>query len=185
MKNPGSDSGPALLRQVLATLHTESWAWALNCCDRHRADAEDVLQATYLKILDGRARFDGRASVLTWVFAVIRRTAADHRRRRFARSLLRPPPRAVPGDAGAFDVDDAVASPESQLATKQAREAVLSALAALARRQREVVMLVYYHDLTVQQAATVMGVSVGAARQHYARGKRALHTVLESRGIRP
>jgi RNA polymerase sigma-70 factor (ECF subfamily) len=174
-----------LLRQVLETLHTESWAWALNCCDRHRADAEDVLQATYLKILDGRARFDGRSSMLTWVFAVIRRTAADHRRRRFAGSFFRSPPRAACMAADTLEVDDAAGSPEAELATKQAREAVLNALAVIARRQREIVMLVYYHDLTVEQAATVMGVSVGAARQHYARGKRALHALLASRGIRP
>jgi RNA polymerase sigma-70 factor (ECF subfamily) len=185
MKNPGSESRPALLRQVLETLHAESWAWALNCCDRHRADAEDVLQATYLKILDGRARFDGRASMLTWVFAVIRRTASDQRRRRLAGRFFRSPVGAASTDAGAFEVDDAAASPEAELARKQARDAVLKALAALARRQREVVMLVYYHDLTVEQAATVMGVSVGAARQHYARGKRALHTLLESQAIQP
>lgn len=185
MKNPGGETSPALLRQVLETLHAESWAWALNCCDRHRADAEDVLQATYLKILEGRARFDGRASMLTWVFAVIRRTAADHRRRRLVGAFLGSPARAAHAETDTGDVDAAAESPEAQLAAKQARQAVLEALALLARRQREVVMLVYYHDLTVEQAATVMGVGVGAARQHYARGKRALHGLLESRGIRP
>ena len=43
--------------------------------------AEDVLQTSYLKILDGRARFGGRSSFKTFLFGVIRHTAAEDRRR--------------------------------------------------------------------------------------------------------
>ncbi|HEX6836121.1 MAG TPA: sigma factor, partial [Polyangia bacterium] len=61
----------------LAELHPASFAWALTCCGFDRQEAEDVLQTAYLKILDGRARFDGRSTFKTWLFAVVRHTAAD------------------------------------------------------------------------------------------------------------
>lgn len=68
------------LADQLAASHEENYAWALGCCGRDAREAEEVLQAVYLKVLEGRARFDGRSSLKTWVFAVIRRTAAQQRR---------------------------------------------------------------------------------------------------------
>src|SRR5437764_4193784 len=70
------------LAQELERLHPASFSWALSCCRRDREEAEEVLQASYLKVLEGKARFDGRSSFKTFLFGVIRRTAAEQRRRR-------------------------------------------------------------------------------------------------------
>jgi RNA polymerase sigma-70 factor (ECF subfamily) len=53
------------------------------------------------------------------------------------------------------------------------------ALARLAKRQQEVLHLVFYQDMSLQEASKVMGVSLGSARTHYERGKRNLRTRLE------
>src|SRR5690242_17031526 len=68
------------LARLGAATHEENFARALGCCRRDRRAAEEVLQTVYLKVRDGRARFDGRSSLKTWLFAVIPRTAAQHRR---------------------------------------------------------------------------------------------------------
>src|SRR5687767_2168665 len=77
----------AEIERELERLHPASFGWALACCGRRREDAEDVLQATYMKIIEGKASYGGRASLKTWLFAVIRRTAAEHRRRALVRAL--------------------------------------------------------------------------------------------------
>jgi RNA polymerase sigma-70 factor (ECF subfamily) len=62
----------AELERELERLHGASWGWALACCGRDRGAAEDVLQSAYLKVLSGRARFDGRSAFRTWMFGVVR-----------------------------------------------------------------------------------------------------------------
>lgn len=58
------------------------------------------------------------------------------------------------------------------------RTAVLDALAALPRRQREVLALRYYLDLTEAQIADTLGISRGAVKSHASRGVAALRTTL-------
>ncbi len=159
----------ARLRADLEALHPASWGWALSCCRGRRGDAEEVLQATYLKVLDGRARFRGRSSVKTWLFGVVRRTAAEHRRRRTLRGLRL-------ALFAAERRDDRV-EPEMSDEPDAARR-LAGLLESLARRQREVLHLVFYQELTIEQAARVMGVGLGTARTHYQRGKRALKKLL-------
>jgi RNA polymerase sigma factor (sigma-70 family) len=156
-------------RGRLESLHREAHAWALACCGYRPDEALDVVQTAYLKILDGSARYDGRSSYKTWLFAIIRNTAADRRRRirRAVEALARfgrgaPEPFADPGAEQ----------------TEQ-RRAILRAVMHLPARQRQIVELVFYHDLTLEAAAEVIGIGVGTARTHYDRAKKALARLLE------
>jgi RNA polymerase sigma-70 factor (ECF subfamily) len=58
--------------------------------------------------------------------------------------------------------------------------ALNTALRELSGRQREVLHLTFYQQLSLSEAAAVMRVSVGSARQHYDRGKRRLRELLQN-----
>src|SRR6202171_1973292 len=75
------------LRSGLEEHHVQSYGWALSCCGRRRDEAENVLQLVYVKVLSGKAVFEGKTSFKTWLFAVIRKTAAHERRMEILRGL--------------------------------------------------------------------------------------------------
>jgi len=159
------------LRLQLERVHADCFGWAMSCCGRNRDDAEEVLQTVYLSVLDGRARYDARSSFRTWLFGVIRRTAASERRRAWLRAAL------LSREARSVE-PAAVSQPDQEFEREAGRDGLRYALTQLAERQREVLQLVFYHDLTVEEAAGVMRVSVGSARTHYARGKANLAEML-------
>ena len=165
---------PADLERELDHVHTAAFGWALACCAGDRAEAEDVLQTSYLKILDGRARFDGRSAFRTWLFGVVRHTAAEARRRRRLGRWL---PLAWLGLAAR----DSRPDPAAALSRSEDSRALERALDQLPARQREVLHLVFYQELTIADAAGVLGISLGTARTHYERGKAALRRLLEER----
>jgi RNA polymerase sigma factor (sigma-70 family) len=166
----------AELRALLETHHRESYGWAMACCWRNPADAESVLQTVYLKVLQGKARFDGKAMFKTWLFSVIRKTAADYRRRNVPGWL-----RLAKYKEGGNQVAQAESADE-RVYRSELQSLFQRTIAALPRRQREVLQLVFYHDLSLAEAASVMKVSTGSARTHYERGKKQLRRlIVESR----
>jgi len=160
------------LKALLEQHHASSFGWAMACCRRDTSEAEEVLQIVYLKVLGGKARFNGGASFKTWLFAVIRKTASDQRRKSFLRALVTL--KAVEQGRGST-----VERPDESAYRSEIQALFRQALARLPNRQREALELVFYHELSIQEAATVMGVSIGSTRTHYDRGKKRLRQLLE------
>jgi RNA polymerase sigma-70 factor (ECF subfamily) len=165
---------PALARSeleaALEALHEASYGWARSCCDGDPNEAADVLQSAYVKVLAGSAPFEGRAAFKTWLFGVIRLTAFEHRRDAArVRAIgwiqdLQAVGSVPPADADVLEAEQA--------------EALRHALSRLPGRQRDVLHLVFYHGMSIADAAVVMDVSVGSARTHYERGKKKLRVLL-------
>jgi RNA polymerase sigma-70 factor (ECF subfamily) len=169
---------PNELEVWLEGLHEESFGWALSCCSGDRTRAEDVLQNAYVRVISGRAVYGGRSLFRTWLFGVIRRVAVEEGRRlriERARTLVLEHPAAQ-------TIADENARPDDF----ESARALHEALAELPARQRELLHLVFYQDMSIAEAAEVMEISVGSARTHYERGKTRLRTLLEvSRDDRP
>jgi RNA polymerase sigma-70 factor (ECF subfamily) len=125
-------------------------------------------------LIDGRARFTGSTTngdFRGFLFGVIRRTALEERRRRAIRSAL---------SLGFARHDSDRTEPEGldPIIRDETSRQLTGALDALSPRQREVLTLVFYHDLTIAAAAGVLRISLGSARIHYERGKAQLRRLL-------
>lgn len=167
---------PQHVEQDLESFHESSFGWALACCRWNRADAEEALQAAYLKAIGGKARFNGHASVKTWFFGVVKRTALEQRRSRITRDI------ALGRWVRRGTADENAPTPEQLSSEAQQQRRLRAMLASLSRRQRELLQLVFYHDLTVEEAGDALHLSVGTARKHYERGKANLRKLMSDTG---
>lgn len=165
---------PLIDLRELEQLHDQCFSWALTCSGGRRGEAEDVLQMSYLAIVEGRARFEGGSTLRTWLFAVIRNHARSRwRRARFSLAVLArlasfAPPLEAPAESDSLH--------DYQRAQENAQ--LMSAWRALPARQRQVLDLVFYRELPIVEAAQILGIAVGTARVHYERGKAALRRQL-------
>jgi RNA polymerase sigma-70 factor (ECF subfamily) len=161
------------LKSELERLHEASFGWAVSCCRRDRTLAEEVLQAVYLKILQGKASYEGKTrdgvacQFRTFLFAVIRKTALSERRK----SLFRDLTTAVRENTERCSEH---LQPDMEFERTEMQKRFLLVLQSLPARQRETLHLVFYQDLSLREAALVMGISIGSARTHYERGKAQL-----------
>ncbi len=158
----------------LADLHLDAWGWALAVSGSDPSEAEEVLQIAYLRILDGRAHFSGRSLFQSWVFGVIRNVARERRRSAGAASPLdvtSPSPIVDPGPG-----------PGEHLTRSLVSSRLRRSIARLSERQQQILHLVFYQEMTIAEAAEILGISPGSGRTHYERGKARLRELLEDGG---
>lgn len=162
------------LESELERLHSASLAWALGCCRWRREEAEEVLQESYMRILDGKAQFNAGSSFRTFLFGIIRLVSLEHWRRFVwrCRRLV-----SFPSDPEWLDPSQ---NPSLMLESKERVSRLVAALRQLPARQREILELVFYQGMSVRDASDVMRVTPGAAAVHYDRGKARLRALLTS-----
>lgn len=153
------------LETILKELHSEAYHWSRQCCSFDEDRAKDVLQLVYLKILEGKAVYKEKSQVKTWLFSVIRFTAYEELRKEGKNTSL--------DNLGDMAYEDD--PPEND-----SHEALLQ---ALPDRQKEVLLMVFYHDMTLEQCAEVMQLHIGTVRTHYDRGKKKLKEWIEKTRI--
>ena len=162
------DNNPFVSRSALEALHSQSFGWALSRCNFDQATAEDLMQQAYVEILSGRARFDNKSALKTFLFGVIQNLARGRLRKAAVR--LRLIKTFGPFEELVTEADSAAGEGQSQQ--------IWQAVEALPARQRDITELVFCRDMTIENASAVMGVTAGTGRGHYDRAKKALAATL-------
>ncbi|MGI9596871.1 MAG: RNA polymerase sigma factor [Acidimicrobiales bacterium] len=128
-----------------------------------RAMAEELVQDTFVRLLERPPRLDDPAALGSYVrAAVVNRSRSRFRRLVLERRHATGPPDPVELDGEAAGVD----------------RAVRAAVASLPRRQRECVVLRFYGDLTVEAIATTLGITAGSVKTHLHRATTTLEGLL-------
>ncbi|WP_116091732.1 RNA polymerase sigma factor [Sphingomonas crusticola] len=134
-----------------------------------RGEAEDVVQEVFVRVWRSAGAWrPGAAKFDTWMHRVALNLCTDRLRKR--REIPLPPH---------WDTADPSPNADAALDAQAQSDALGQALAALAPRQREAIVLTYYQELPNRDAAALMGIGIDALESLLARGRRALKARLE------
>ncbi|GAA2066183.1 SigE family RNA polymerase sigma factor [Streptomyces albiaxialis] len=134
------------------------------------ASCEDVVQEAFIRVHSARTRVRDPEKVSAYLRQTVvnlSRAALRHRIRRL-KLLSKPMPDMASAEEGACD--------------RLERDRLVEALRDLQRRQREVLVLRYFADMSESEVAETLGISRGAAKAYASRGIAALRTAMEAAG---
>jgi RNA polymerase sigma-70 factor (ECF subfamily) len=153
------------------------YSLVFNQVDRNRDVAEDIVQETFLAALKSAKSFKGRSSAYTWLCSIAYHKVADHYRRQ-----SRERKRMVSGvDVDTVDVSDNPGrqpQPDSLIESAETRQVVNEALAKLPWDYRQVLILKYVEELSVQEISQIMDRSPKSIEGLLTRSRKALQTQL-------
>jgi RNA polymerase sigma-70 factor (ECF subfamily) len=137
--------------------------------------AEDIVSEVFLEVWRHAASFKARSRLSTWLLSIAHNKLATKRRRRSPEPI----------DEAAIGVmADAADGPEAILQKKQAATVVAAALKQLSPAHREIVDLVYYHQKSIDEVASILGIpdATVKTRMFYARKRLAQALVQHGHG---
>ena len=131
--------------------------------------AEDAVSETFLTAYTSWASYDpGRGEIRPWLFGILTRKIAHQYRAETGRY------RMLASLSPAEPVDDPADRVAETVAADSARPALAAALAALDSRDRDVLLLIAWADLSYPEVADALGIPVGTVRSRLNRARRLL-----------
>lgn len=130
-----------------------------------RDAAEDIVQEAFLRLARHASRIESRDRVPAYMRSIVLNLARDHNRR----GLVSLRHRAAAGRE--VDVVDDMAD---QLTRTEEHRVVLEAVRTLPTRQRDCITLKYFEELSLDEIAATLGVSINSVKTHLLRAMAAL-----------
>lgn len=147
---------------------------------RDPADAEDLVQDTYLKAFRAADRFERGTNLRAWLFTILHNTARNRARDR-ARDTVTVNSEAVDraADAPAFGLSGVpIDTPETQLIRDTLDPELKAAIDALPEAFRQAVWLRDVEEFSYAEIAEMLGVPIGTVMSRISRGRRMLYDAL-------
>jgi len=139
---------------------------------RDRARAEELAQDAFVKVWRALPRFDGRASLSTWLYAIARNTCLSALRYD-ARRRMRP-----------LDERHEPAARTFEGGARTDFSGVWTLVDRLPEAQRRVITLFYVEDRSLREVGRLLGMPEGTVKSHLHRARRALAGAMKVEGAR-
>jgi RNA polymerase sigma-70 factor, ECF subfamily len=138
----------------------------------NRELAEDIFQETWIRVMERGKQYNGKSKFDTWLFAIARHLVIDWSRKKTTTSLEALQEQY--GNEHAFDVPASGPSPFDAVTSRENRESVQAALIQLDSLHREVLVLRFHEELSLEEIAIVTGAPLSTVKSRLYRGLAAL-----------
>lgn len=132
--------------QLYVEYYPKVFAYISYRVDNH-SDAEDLASTVFLKVIKNFSRFDSeKSSVSTWIYSITRNTVIDYFRKNRVDSPLS---------------DEMISSEnvEESVLREELLDKLAASLEKMDRRERNIIVLHYYHRKPLSEIASVMNIS--------------------------
>jgi len=146
----------------------------------NREMAEDMFQEVWMRVLTRGGQFNGKARFETWLFTIARNLVIDQRRKRTMSSLDEMFEAGGDDDKPiTFEVADHEPGPFDRMSNVEDREQVAVALLQLDTLYREVLVLRFHEDLSLEEIAKVTRAPLSTVKSRLYRGMASIKPHLE------
>ena len=135
--------------------------------------AEDIFQDVFIKVSQKLPTFQGDSSIKTWIIRITINTSKDYLKSAWNRRVV--PMMEYQEDAIVSETD------YDDVEKKDTRELIMKVVLSLPSKYKDIVLCVYFHEMTIVEAAKVLKIAEGTAKSRLSRARLKLKTMLEGR----
>jgi RNA polymerase sigma-70 factor (ECF subfamily) len=135
--------------------------------------AEDIFQDVFIKVNQKLSTFEGNSSIKTWIIRITINTCKDYLKSAWNRRVV--PMMEYQEDAIVSETD------YDDVEKQDTKELIKKSVLSLPAKYKDVVLCVYFQEMTIMEAAQVLNIAEGTAKSRLSRARQRLKSILEGR----
>jgi RNA polymerase sigma-70 factor, ECF subfamily len=135
--------------------------------------AEDIFQDVFIKVNQKLSTFQGSSSIKTWIIRITINTSKDYLKSAWNQRVTP----FTEYQENTLSGEDDFAAVDQQEENRLIRQMVMK----LPDKYKDVLLCVYFHDMTISEAAKILQIAEGTAKSRLSRAKEKLKLCLEGR----
>lgn len=165
---PGSYDIETLMRQYGNDVLRTAYSYV-----NDKSAAEDCFQEAFIKAYKNLQNFRGESSIKTWLIRITVNVCKDYLKSAYQKHVV---------PMMEFEEDAIVSENDfEEVENKDRNRQILEAVNSLPEHYREVIMCVFYNEMSIEEAATALGTAAGTVKSRLHRAKEQLKNKLEGR----